>query len=132
MDYLSGASTILGVGQKLDEMGKVNLIQQMLQALAYLHRRDILHRDLKPANVLVTYRTVRILDFGLATTHKSAMQAAGSIPYIAPEVWEEQPHTEAADLYAVGIIAFELLLEGILLTLTAIGLLTRCWTNRQI
>lgn len=108
MDYLMGAKTILDAGQGLDEMGKVHLIQQMLQALAYLHRRGILHRDLKPANVLVTYRTVRILDFGLATTQKSTMQAAGSIPYIAPEVWEDQPHTEAADLYAVGIIAFEL------------------------
>lgn len=108
MDYLSGARTILDASRGQDEMGKVNLIQQMLQALAYLHRRGILHRDLKPANVLVTYRTVRILDFGLATTQKSTMQAAGSIPYIAPEVWEEQPHTEAADLYAVGIIAFEM------------------------
>ncbi|MCA9917633.1 MAG: protein kinase, partial [Anaerolineales bacterium] len=108
MDYLMGAKTILAAGHDLDEMGKINLIQQMLQALTYLHRRGILHRDIKPANVLVTYRTVRILDFGLATTHKSTMQAAGSIPYIAPEVWEEQPHTEAADLYAVGIIAFEL------------------------
>ena len=108
MDYMMGAKTILEAGEGLDELGKVNLIQQMLQALAYLHRRGILHRDLKPANVLVTYRTVRILDFGLATTQQSTMQAAGSIPYIAPEVWEDQPHTEAADLYAVGVIAFEL------------------------
>lgn len=108
MDYMLGAKTILEAGAGLDEVGKVHLIQQMLQALAYLHRRGILHRDLKPANVLVTYRTVRILDFGLATTQKSTMQAAGSIPYIAPEVWEDQPHTEAADLYAVGVIAFEL------------------------
>ncbi len=108
MDYLMGAKNILAAGVDLDELGKVNLLQQMLQALAYLHRRGILHRDLKPANVLVTDRTVRILDFGLATTQKSAMQAAGSIPYIAPEVWDEQPHTEAADLYAVGVMAFEL------------------------
>ena len=109
MDYMLGAKTILEAGEELDELGKVNLIQQMLQALAYLHRRGILHRDLKPANVLVTTdNIVRILDFGLATTQKSTMQAAGSIPYIAPEVWEDQPHTEAADLYSVGVIAFEL------------------------
>ena len=108
MDYLPEAKNILDAGSGLDKLDKVNLLQQMLQALAYLHRRHILHRDLKPANVLVTHRTVRILDFGLATTQKSAMQAAGSIPNIAPEVWEDQPHTEAADLYAVGIIAFEL------------------------
>jgi predicted ATPase len=109
MDYIMGAKNILEAGSGLDTVGKVNLVQQMLQALAYLHRRGILHRDLKPANVLVTHgTTVRILDFGLATTQHSTMQAAGSIPYIAPEVWEDQPHTEAADLYAVGIMAFEL------------------------
>ncbi|MCB9006680.1 MAG: tetratricopeptide repeat protein [Ardenticatenaceae bacterium] len=108
MDFMTGAKTVLAAGAEMEELGKVNLIQQILQALAYLHRRGILHRDLKPANVLVTSRTVRILDFGLATTQKSTMQAAGSIPYIAPEVWEDQPHTEAADLYAVGIMAFEL------------------------
>ncbi len=108
MDYLPEARDILDAGAGLNELDKVNLIQQMLQALAYLHRRGILHRDLKPANVLVTLNTVRILDFGLATTQQSTMQAAGSIPYIAPEVWEDQPHTEAADLYAVGIMAFEL------------------------
>ncbi len=108
MDYLPEAQHILAASTGLSEIEKVNLIQQMLQALAYLHRRGILHRDLKPANVLVTDHTVRILDFGLATTQQSTMQAAGSIPYIAPEVWEEQPHTEAADLYAVGIMAFEM------------------------
>ncbi|MAT97813.1 MAG: hypothetical protein CL608_11770 [Anaerolineaceae bacterium] len=108
MDYLPEAKNILVAGVNLPEIEKVKLIQQMLQALAYLHRRGILHRDLKPANVLVTDRTVRILDFGLATTQHSTMQAAGSIPYIAPEVWEEQPHSEAADLYAVGIMAFEM------------------------
>lgn len=108
MDYMMGAKTILEKGAALDELGKINLIQQTLQALAYLHRRSILHRDLKPANVLAAVHTVRILDFGLATTQKTTMQAAGSIPYIAPEVWEDQPHSELSDLYAVGIIAFEL------------------------
>ena len=108
MDYMMGAKDILEAGSGLNEVDKVNLIQQMLQALAYLHRRGILHRDLKPANVLVAFGSVRILDFGLATTQQNTMQAAGSIPYIAPEVWEDQPHTKAADLYAVGIMAFEL------------------------
>ena len=108
MDYLMGAKNILAAGAELDEPGKVNLLQQMLQALAYLHRHGILHHNLKPTNVLVTNGTVRLLDFGLATTQKSALQTAGSIPYIAPEVWNEQAHTEAADLYATGVMAFEL------------------------
>ncbi len=108
MDYLPEAKQILEASTGLSEIEKVTLLQQLLQALAYLHRRGILHRDLKPANVLVTENTVRILDFGLATTQQTTMHAAGSIPYIAPEVWEEQPHTEMADLYAVGIMAFEM------------------------
>ena len=45
---------------------QIGLLTQMLQALAYLHRRGILHRDLKPANVVVTGGVAKVLDFGLA------------------------------------------------------------------
>ncbi|MCA9920170.1 MAG: protein kinase, partial [Anaerolineales bacterium] len=53
MTYLPNAQTILEAAQDTSFERKIELIQQLLQALAYLHRRNVLHRDLKPDNVLV-------------------------------------------------------------------------------
>ena len=67
MDLLQDPRTILEAGLGQPPNAQVALLIQVLQALAYLHRRGVLHRDLKPANVLVTgHDQVRLLDFGLA------------------------------------------------------------------
>lgn len=88
---------------------RVRLLMQLLQALNYLHRRGILHRDLKPSNVLVTPdHRVRVLDFGLAADYRDAAGVVGTIAYIAPEVLGGGAVTQAADLYAVGVIAYEM------------------------
>ena len=108
MSYLEEGQTILAAanGRSLPE--KVNLLLQMLEALAYLHRRGILHRDLKPDNVLVVDSTVRVLDFGLAVAKEQATESVGSWLYMAPEVLLGQPATEASDLYTVGVLAYQL------------------------
>ena len=109
MDLLDNASTILAYGQDKSEPEKVMLLVQTLQALIYLHRRDILHRDLKPANVLVTEQgIVKVLDFGLSAKSERASGTAGTLAYMAPEVLREQPISRATDLYSVGMIAYEL------------------------
>lgn len=108
MNYLSHSRTILEASIGLAEESKIKLIQQLLQGLAYLHRHGILHRDLKPGNVLVADQSVYILDFGLASTSKRSVNIAGSMPYIAPEILQEQTYSKASDLYSVGIIAFEM------------------------
>jgi serine/threonine protein kinase/tetratricopeptide (TPR) repeat protein len=108
MEYLTSASDILSVAADLPFMQQIDLIVQMLQALSYLHRRGILHRDLKPANVLVRDHRVRVLDFGLSADQSEKSQTAGTINYMAPEVLMEQPLTAASDLYAVGVIAYEI------------------------
>ena len=110
MDLLDTPRTILeaGLGQPPETQAK--LLLQMLHALAYLHRRSILHRDLKPSNVLVTGGVVKVLDFGLSISRDQAVQSrSGSLAYMAPEVLCGEPATPAADLYAVGVIAYELL-----------------------
>jgi serine/threonine protein kinase len=111
MTYLPDAKNLLTAGQHLSQQGKLQLIQQLLQALAYLHRRGIYHRDLKPDNVLVVDGQLRVLDFGLATarSEKSEGTLGGTTAYWAPELWAGESFAVTADLFAAGIIAFELL-----------------------
>ncbi|MFN8375459.1 MAG: tetratricopeptide repeat protein [Anaerolineae bacterium] len=90
---------------------KLELLAQTLLALSYLHRRGILHRDLKPGNVLVTQDgTLKVLDFGLAIEAQAAREGslAGTLAYVAPEVLIGQPASSASDLYAVGVMAYEM------------------------
>jgi len=90
--------------------GKIDLLIQLLHALVYLHRRDIIHRDLKPANVLVeSNEQVRVVDFGLAGDHSPSEEMVGTLAYMAPEVIGGANAGAASDLYAVGVIAYEML-----------------------
>ena len=111
MPYLANARNILETGEGKPTTTRVELLQQMLQALAYLHRRGVLHRDLKPDNILVSDESVRVLDFGLAATKQkdTHFSSAGTIAYLAPEVWDGVVYSKASDLFAVGIVAYELL-----------------------
>ena len=109
MTYLPDAQPILDAGANLDSMGKVELVQQMLQALAYLHRRGIVHRDLKPSNVLVADQTLYILDFGLSILPDSEQaKLGGSLLYMAPELLQREGASPASDLYAAGVMIYEL------------------------
>ncbi|MCP4287650.1 MAG: tetratricopeptide repeat protein [Gammaproteobacteria bacterium] len=111
MTYLPQANTLLEARARLSVSKKLGFIQQTLQGLAYLHRRGILHRDLKPENVLMVGEHVRILDFGLSTqrNENSRGYSGGSALYLSPELWHQQPASSASDLYALGVMAFELL-----------------------
>ncbi len=110
MALLDNAQSILSFSEELNIKDKVQLILQVLQALDYLHRRGIIHHDLKPANILVSGGTVKLLDFGLSSRHGQATGVAGTIPYIAPELFMQQiPANETTDLYGVGVIAYEML-----------------------
>jgi eukaryotic-like serine/threonine-protein kinase len=108
MEYLRGGVPINQYPAQSPQE-KVGLIIQILQALRYLHRRGLLHRDLKPANVLVVDGVVKLLDFGLTVTREQAVGTVGTVAYMAPETLREEPATEASDLYAVGLMAYELL-----------------------
>ena len=109
MTLLEEAADLLGVARQRDTAGQVDLLVQVLEALAYLHRRGIVHRDLKPDNVLVgTDGQARVLDFGLALEPAQAREIAGTLAYMAPEVLRGEGVTPAADLYAVGVMAFEM------------------------
>ena len=91
-------------------MQKVALLAQLFDAIAYLHENGVLHRDLKPDNLLVVDARLRLLDFGLSTSMTNTGYALqGTAAYMAPELLQGQPPTKATDLYACGVIMYELL-----------------------
>jgi serine/threonine protein kinase len=112
MELLEGAETILTAGARRPFEGRIDLLSQMLQALAYLHRRGVIHRDLKPGNVMVVGDQVKVLDFGVSTVRAGRPERGsfivGTLAYMAPELLLGAQANEASDLYAVGVIAYEL------------------------
>lgn len=114
MELLTAPRTLVAAGADLQLAEQIELVAQLLRALAYLHRHHIVHRDLKPSNVLVVERgrtpTVKVLDFGIAAPRGTAVAMAGTLEYMAPEVLYGQAPTEAADLYAVGVMLHQMLI----------------------
>ena len=109
MTLLNNPQTVIEYGRNLDISQKAERLIQILQALTYLHRRRILHRDIKPANVLITADgDLKVLDFGLSASTEHAKGVAGTLTYMAPEVLRGKDVTPSSDLYAVGMIAYEL------------------------
>ncbi len=110
MTLLENAQTFLQAAHNQSLQTKVELTIQVLQALAYIHRRDILHRDLKPSNVLVKDGHARVADFGLAQTPDDAHAGiAGTLAYMSPEVLMGDPPSKASDLFALGVMLYEII-----------------------
>ncbi|MFL5346187.1 MAG: protein kinase domain-containing protein [Hyalangium sp.] len=111
MELLTGARTLVEAGRGQPPRVQVDLLGQTLQALAYMHRRGFIHRDLKPANVLVVDGQVKVLDFGLALARERSelREAAGTPGFMAPELFQGEPASEASDLFSVGVMARRML-----------------------
>ncbi len=103
----------LGVDARLD------LFDQVTEAVAYAHRNLIVHRDLKPANVLVNSAgAVKLVDFGIAkllepiSEHSQLTKPGGrplTLLYASPESIRGEPITTATDVYSLGVLLYELL-----------------------
>lgn len=97
-------------GAGLDEAVVWYVAMCVLEALAFLHRRNIIHRDLKAANILVTKdHVIKLADFGVAITDdKQISEVAGSPYWMAPEVIKEHKSSFASDIWSFGITMIEL------------------------
>ncbi|HVP67935.1 MAG TPA: protein kinase [Anaeromyxobacteraceae bacterium] len=85
---------------------------EVAKGLAHAHGLGVMHRDLKPANVfLCADGQVKVLDFGMAHVFGSKRRRGGTPGYMAPEQREGRPEEHQADVYALGVILFEML-EG--------------------
>ena len=117
-EYVPGRTMrqALAAGE-LDDRAAVETAAQVLEALAHAHGRGIVHRDVKPSNVLLAEGDVvdiRLLDFGLAQMAEfDTLTAIGDVPgtlgYVSPERLLGRPATEAADVWAVGVMLWEAL-----------------------
>lgn len=100
-------------GGRLDANEAVVVLTDVADALASLEA-EVVHRDLKPENVLLFEGHWCLADFGIAryaeaTTAPDTRKFAMTPPYAAPEQWREERATSATDVYAFGVMAFELL-----------------------
>ncbi|NJP09232.1 MAG: serine/threonine protein kinase [Leptolyngbyaceae cyanobacterium RU_5_1] len=118
MDYCEGGTlrSLLDEDVRLHPIQGLKLVMQVLVGLEHAHQQGIVHCDVKPENILLTVSPegwiARISDFGIARLNlelsKAKFSNTGSPAYMAPERFYGQ-HSPASDLYAVGILLFEVL-----------------------
>ncbi len=116
MEYIAGgtlADIIADHPQGVPGEQVADIFRQCSEGLSFLHERGLVHRDLKPANIFSEQGILKIGDVGLtkfiSQTHRSAhTQSVGTVYYMAPEVAKGK-YGKEVDIYAMGIIAYELL-----------------------
>jgi serine/threonine-protein kinase len=102
------ATSLRRIG-RFPEDKAAEIARQLCAGLAAAHQRGVLHRDLKPANVMLDGAgNVRIMDFGLATLGAADDVRAGTPAYMAPEQLLGREVTQRSDIYALGLILYEL------------------------
>jgi eukaryotic-like serine/threonine-protein kinase len=123
LEYVEGQSvTTYCADSELDLRARVRLLQQVLQAVQYAHANLVIHRDLKPSNVLVTAQgQAMLLDFGIAKLlQEDAPEAAETeltrlggramtLHYAAPEQISGAPISIATDVWALGVLLYQVL-----------------------
>lgn len=133
MEFIQGKSMTPMKREPIDLMRLLSLTDQMLSALASAHARGIIHRDLKPSNVLISQdaegrEIIKLVDFGLAASYQDELDLSnapmdlgqdddeandrvilGTPRYMAPEIFKRQPVDPRVDVYALGVMLFEIL-----------------------
>ena len=116
MEYLEGESLEKLIARKpaLPLGAKIGYVVQACRALEYAHGRGVIHRDVKPANIVVTRDgMVKVVDFGIAriadTSKTQTGALLGTLAYMSPEQLRGQAGDASCDIWALGIVLYELL-----------------------
>jgi serine/threonine protein kinase len=116
MELCPGGSlaTRMAAGRRMAPDELVPILVSVADGLADLHRRGVVHRDVKPQNILLAADRAKLADFGLAQADDNdglsdltaPGTAVGTLAYLAPEVLGGERASAAADVYALGVVAF--------------------------
>ena len=117
MEYVDGISLKEYIEQQgvIDPREALYFVTQILRALQHAHDKGIVHRDIKPQNImLISDGTIKVTDFGIARFSRSETRtmtdgAIGSVHYISPEQAKGSVTDAKTDLYAVGVMLYEML-----------------------
>jgi predicted Ser/Thr protein kinase len=121
MEYVHGEELEMLIrGGKVPKAELLEILAQICDGLAYAHEHGVIHRDIKPANVLVNRHGKRprakLMDFGVAQMGPSGLTQAGTwmgtVSYMAPEYLDTGKATISSDLFALGVILYEILTGG--------------------
>jgi serine/threonine-protein kinase len=115
MEYVEGTT----VADKLEHgaippTDALNYIRQVLDAVSYAHKQNVIHRDIKPANMMLTPQgVIKLMDFGIARGGEDRSltmtgTTMGSLSYMSPEQVKGEPTDARSDLYSVGVSLYEM------------------------
>jgi len=116
MEFVQGASlrAYFNRETRFEERDIVSLMAQLLDALQHAHEAGVWHRDIKPANIIImTNGRLKVADFGIARIDSSALTQTGAVMgspgYMAPEQYKGEAVDWRADIFAAGVVLYQLL-----------------------
>lgn len=121
MEYVKGHTLkeLLRLRGALDVSETVDIAKQMALAIGAAHAKGIIHRDIKSQNIIIKDDgTVKVMDFGIALTKDSLQltqtdSVMGSVHYLAPELAKGEAASFQSDIYAMGIVIYEMLVGDV-------------------
>ena len=93
-----------------DELKTYKYFSQVVNAVFFLHKNNLVHRDIKPENILLNGDKIKLCDFGWCceTNYNNRKSFCGTFEYMAPEIIKEIPYGKPVDIWALGILLYEL------------------------
>ncbi len=117
MELLEGKTVKTYLREKKQFTPKETMIfaVQILHALSYMHKKNIMHRDLKPENIIINYdNQVKLMDFGIIQVSQTQdltkdQSIIGTVSYLAPEIIRQEQATPTSEIWSLGVLLYQML-----------------------